>query len=134
MFANWSRDGRLSSYRLKVEGAGADNIYIENRLPTGAGNPYLILACSLAAGIDGVRRKLPLTEALNKKCPLPTNLESALQALESDTVLREAMGNTLVEKFIHCKRTLELQEFAAFGDLSDDELLKIEHEYYFDNA
>ncbi|CAG5129892.1 unnamed protein product [Candidula unifasciata] len=114
LFANWSRDGRLASFRLKVE--GENNVYIENRLPTSASNPYLVLACSLAAGIDGVKRKL------------------ALQALEADTVLTEAVGSKLVEYFINCKRTSELREFAAFGDVTDDELLKKEHEYYFENA
>ncbi len=33
--------------------------YIENRLPSGAMNPYLSLAVTIAAGLDGINNKIP---------------------------------------------------------------------------
>ncbi|CAG5119749.1 unnamed protein product [Candidula unifasciata] len=127
-YADWNCHGRLSSYRVKVEG---DNVYIENRLSTGASNPYLVMVCSLAAGIDGVKRKLQLPKEGDKSVLLPTDLESALQTLEADTVLTEAMGTKLVEYFTYCKRTYEVKEFAAFGKLSEEVQIEKEHEFYF---
>ncbi|CAG5119751.1 unnamed protein product [Candidula unifasciata] len=116
--ANWSVGERSAAFRLKIE--GQDNIYIENRIPLGASNPYL--------------RKLPLPEAYESKCMLPTDLETALRTLEADTVLTEAMGSKLVQYFCFVKRKFELEEFAAAGNLSDEELLKMENEYYFHNV
>ncbi|CAG5119750.1 unnamed protein product [Candidula unifasciata] len=130
--ANWSVGERSASFRLKIE--GQDNIYIENRIPQGASNPYLVLICTLAAGIDGIKRKLPLPEAYEFKRMLPTDLETALRTLEADTVLTEAIGSKLVEYFCFVKRKFELEEFAAAGNLSDEELLKMENEYYFHNV
>uniref|UniRef100_A0A0B7AMC1 Lengsin n=1 Tax=Arion vulgaris TaxID=1028688 RepID=A0A0B7AMC1_9EUPU len=131
-FADWSCHGRLETFRLKVE--NGDNVYIESRLPTSACNPYLVVICTIAAGLDGVKRKLPLPQAFTKTCHLPTDLESALQVLEADTVLTEAMGAKLVEYFAHSKRTYELKPFADFGKLTETEQFNKEKEFYFLNA
>ena len=62
---------------------------------------------------------------------LPTTLEEALQALEADTTLKTALGEKMVEHFIHAKRSFEVEEFKAFGELSDEEMLVKEKEYYY---
>ena len=128
MFANWSLD-RKGSFCLKVEAGG--NVYIENRLPSSACNPYLVLASTLAAGMDGVRRKLELPPPGDESTRLPATLEEAVDALEADTSLTEALGEGVMQMFIYTKRTFELDEFKAFGQLSDEEMLLKEKEYYY---
>ena len=73
-------------------------------------NPYLALAAVLAAGMDGMDRNLdpgetasvdPATLSDEERAskgiyPLPASLDEALDALESDGVLIEALGEPLV--------------------------------------
>ncbi|RUS88138.1 hypothetical protein EGW08_004100 [Elysia chlorotica] len=128
-FANWAEENRMASFRVKIERGG--NVYIENRLPSGACNPYLVLAGTLAAGMDGLRRKLVLPRPMDESLRLPPTLGDALIALEMDGLMREALGEKLVELFVHSKRTFEVDEFKAFGELSDEEMLLKEKEYYY---
>ena len=37
---------------------GKTSSYIENRVPSGAANPYLMMAVTIAAGLDGVTSQL----------------------------------------------------------------------------
>ena len=84
---------------------------LELRLPDGSMNPYLATAAILAAGMDGVERKLdpgaPINENLYEWSPeklkqsgiklLPQNLNEALDAFEADTVLRAGDRRRAVE-------------------------------------
>lgn len=89
---------------------------LELRLPDGACNPYLATAAVIAAGMDGIARKLDpgephnvnlyeLSEADLKKqkiAILPQNLHEALNALEKDKVIRDALG-PVVDEFLRLK-------------------------------
>jgi glutamine synthetase len=91
---------------------------LELRLPDGSCNPYLATIGILAAGMDGVEKKLDPGEPNNtnlyewspeqlKKAGigvLPQNLNEALDALEEDPVLTNAMGKDLGEEFTRLKR------------------------------
>jgi glutamine synthetase len=91
---------------------------LELRLPDGSCNPYLATAALIAAGLDGVDRKLDPGPAYNINLyelsaaelaekgigVLPQNLGQALDALERDTVLTEAIGSDLMAEFIDLKR------------------------------
>ena len=109
-----------------------ENVYIENRLPSSACCPHLVMASTVSAGMDSVRRKLKLPEPLQEARKLPTSLEQALKAVESDPVLRQALGSKFVDLSVYTKHTFECDEFKAFGELSDGELLVKEKEYYYD--
>ncbi len=54
--ASWGVDDRYSSYRMK--NFGATSSYVENRIPSATANPYLVMAVTIAAGLDGVANKL----------------------------------------------------------------------------
>ena len=70
----------------------------------------------LAAGLDGVRRELPVAPASDenlfrpnparRNTPdyLPRSLEAALAALEKDTVIQEALGAHICERFVAARR------------------------------
>ncbi len=89
---------------------------LELRLPDGACNPYLATAAVIAAGMDGIERKLDpgephnmnlyeLSDAELKKekiSILPQNLHEALLALEKDRVIRDALG-PVADEFLKLK-------------------------------
>ena len=56
--ANWGLDNRLACCRVKNYTTEAT--YIESRMPSGSANPYLIMAATVAAGIDGLRAQYVL--------------------------------------------------------------------------
>lgn len=107
--ATWGVENRTVGFRMKSLGTGA--AHIENRLPGGASNPYLVLASTVAAGIDGLRRKLEppamvpgIAYGLEDVQNLPTRLEWSLTALEHDEVLRAALGDEFIQLFTAVKR------------------------------
>jgi len=91
---------------------------LELRLPDSSCNPYLATAAILAAGMDGVKRKLdpgkPNNTNLYDYSPeeiakqgiglLPQNLDQAIDALEKDKVVKDALGPELAQEFITLKR------------------------------
>ena len=91
---------------------------IELRLPDGSCNPYLATLGIIAAGMDGIARKLdpgkPCNDNLYEYSPqqlkkqgiglLPQNLGDALDAFESDKVLRAGVGEDLSTEFLRLKR------------------------------
>ena len=91
---------------------------LELRLPDGGCNPYLTTAAVIAAGLDGVARELHpgdgncdnlydySTAQLKEKGIgiLPQNLNLALDALEADQVICDALGHGLSSEFLALKR------------------------------
>jgi len=90
---------------------------LELRLPDGSANPYLATAAVIAAGLDGVQRKLDPGAPVNANLYdwsdaqlqeagiglLPQNLSAALDALQSDAVICDALG-PLAGEFLKLKR------------------------------
>ena len=102
---------------------------LELRLPDGACNPYLVTAAVIAAGLDGIDRKLdpgaPHNDNLYALTPeqltergiqvLPQNLEQALNALEADKVICDAIGPVAGE-FLRLKRAEWLEYMRYVSD------------------
>jgi glutamine synthetase len=99
-------------------GVGAKRL--ELRSPDGTCNPYLLAIAVLAAGLDGVRRELDPGQDLTGHdtallsaderdrlgAPdLPRTLDQALDALEADPIVAEALGTTIYESFLAAKRS-----------------------------
>ena len=100
----WSEANRSALIRIPdPRGRGTR---VELRSPDPASNPYLVFAACLAAGLDGVARELtpPPAGAGNLyamtsaelaergiRC-LPVSLDAAVQAMEADRVVMEALG------------------------------------------
>ncbi|WCB94903.1 Glutamate--methylamine ligase [Baekduia alba] len=91
---------------LRIPGPGR----FENRAIDGSCNPYLALAGTIAAGLDGVERGLdpgaPVKGAASSlgAAVLPRTLAEALDELEGDTVLRDALGREAVAELVAVKR------------------------------
>ena len=91
---------------------------LELRLPDGSCNPYLVTAGIIAAGLDGIKKKLDPGPANNTNLYdlspeqvaaqgipiLPQNLNEAIDAFAADAVLRDAVGENLSNEFIRLKR------------------------------
>ena len=109
MNSTWGLENRTVAIRVKgLAGAG---LHVENRVPCGASNPYLVGAAAIAAGLDGIRNHIeppPPTEGLaygvEGPTPIPTRLEAALDALEKDSTIRELLGEELIHLFLAVKR------------------------------
>jgi glutamine synthetase len=109
---NWGWDNRTTFIRVPPERGRATRV--EVRVGDGSANPYLATAALLFAGLHGLREDLPLADPIAGDAyglgdaagePLPASLEAALDALEADEFLCEAMGPEIVDTFAALKRS-----------------------------
>ncbi len=132
VYISWARINRSALIRVP-RASDSESTRLELRCPDPSCNPYLAFAVMLAAGLDGVRRELPVSEAteeniflLDKQYKssqdvLPSSLNQALKALEEDEVMRDALGAHTHEVFINAKR-LEWDDYRL--EVTDWELKK----------
>jgi glutamine synthetase len=120
----WSEKNR--SPLVRVPAKRGMSTRCEVRMPDPACNPYLALAVMLAAGLDGVKRKLDPGPPINKNIftmshrekrrlrigQLPANLWEALGELEKDAVVSEALGDHILEHYLRAKRQ-EWEEYIS---------------------
>ena len=129
---------------VRVQGAPGDtSAHVEYRAGEPAANPYLYLAASLAAGLDGVTRGLtppPPVEAdpyaAEGLVALPTSLAAAVKSLDGDSFFRGAFGDTLVDYLVMMKRAEIARYEAALAEAGTsgaaDEVTDWEMREYFE--
>ena len=112
VFATYGGSNRTQMIRIPGPGR------IENRTVDGATNSYLTATVMLAAGLDGIENKMAagkrndrnLYEITSEELKaegielLPASLTEALDALEQDPVVLEALGSPYAEYYIKVKR------------------------------
>jgi glutamine synthetase len=112
----WSTQNVSPLVRVPTAREGA--VRCENRLPDPAANPYLALVVQLAAGLDGIRERTDPGDPVNKNIArmsfrerrkyriddLPRDLHEALDYLEKDRVIRDALGEHIYERYVDAKR------------------------------
>jgi len=110
----WSRDNRTAGFRLCGEGTKA--VRIECRIGGADLNPYLAFAALIAAGLAGVEEKLALEPPFSgdayhgKALPeVPKTLREAAQCLAESRLLRQALGDAVVEHYLHTARWEQLE-------------------------
>ena len=120
--ATWSPSsisytGNNRTHMIRVPDPGR----FELRLMDGSANPYLVQAGILAAGINGIRKKINPGKPLfcnmytdYKKYPnlkkLPNTLEESLEILNFNTVLKNAFGKNVLNSYIKLKKS-EIESF-----------------------
>ncbi|XP_034543668.1 lengsin isoform X2 [Notolabrus celidotus] len=104
-----------SSFNIKCH--GGREMHIDNKLGSAMANPYIVLAATVAAGLDGIRRNLNVDTSLNKApgqqkdFAIPVKMDEALEALGEDHVIRSTLGEPFVQYFIAMKKfEIETQE------------------------
>jgi glutamine synthetase len=115
---NWGHHNHDMLIRVPRRNAHRrDDVQLEIRCPDPSCNPYLALTVLLSAGLDGLERKLdcPPPADLRSRKPtaagshevashrLPESLAGALTAMESDLLIREALGSTIAGEFLDAK-------------------------------
>ncbi len=114
----WAQLNRSSLIRVPAHGSETSATRIELRCPDPSCNPYLAFAAMLAAGLDGIERDLVPPPAVNEdvyhfdQCDLderaigtlPGTLAEALDALEEDEVIQEALGPAITDVFMRAKQ------------------------------
>jgi glutamine synthetase len=118
VYVSWARINRSALIRVPQTTRGRQEATrIELRCPDPSCNPYLAFAVMLAAGLDGVRRKLTPPRPVEENLyhfddqmmakyavgTLPGTLKEALDELEADEVIREALGEHVYEWFYAAK-------------------------------
>ncbi len=112
----WSVDNRTAGFRLC--GENTKSVRVECRIGGSDMNPYLAMAAQLAAGLKGIEEKLELGPALSGDAyksktedHIPSNLRDAGDALKGSAMLREALGDDVVDHYYRAA-TWEQEEFA----------------------
>jgi glutamine synthetase len=128
--ANWGWDNRSAFGRVPPERGPATRLEI--RVGDGSANPYLAIAVLLQTGLHGLREKIDPPEPVSGDAYraedggdlLPQSLEEALDALEADELLAEAIGPEIVAPFLAMKR-FEIERHRAY--VSEWELAEYLH-------
>ncbi len=111
VYISWAERNR--SPLIRVPARRGASTRIELRCPDPSCNPYLAIAACLAAGLDGIEKKIEppppcnlniyeLTPAQRQKLgigSLPASLEEALAELAADDVIKGALGEHIYERF-----------------------------------
>ncbi|XP_033122320.1 lengsin-like [Anneissia japonica] len=111
-YPTWGFDNRSAAVRVKTN--DESSTYLENRIGAAGSNPYLVLAATVAAGIDGIRKKLPLPPYIEgsaykeeylpeNTARLPKSMPDAIEAFLQDDVIRDAFGEDFVKAFVSIK-------------------------------
>jgi glutamine synthetase len=93
----------------------------ELRLMDGSANPYLLQAGIIAAGLEGINKKINPGKPLHcnmykdyKKYPnlkkLPNDISQAIKMLDQNKVLSKAFGKNVIKSYIKLKN-LEIKDF-----------------------
>ena len=111
----WSVDNRTAGFRLC--GADTTAVRVECRIPGSDMNPYLAQAALLAAGMKGIEEKLDLAPAASGDMydddsvpEIPNTLRAATEHLTGSAMLREAMGDAVIDHYTRAA-TWEQEEF-----------------------
>ncbi len=110
----WGMDNKGAMVRV-VGLPGDPNAHLENRSGEPGANAYLYILSQLISGLDGMDRQLDPgrpTESpyLDDAERLPRTLSEAVDALDASAVFRAALGDDVVDWYVHLKRA----EFARY--------------------
>jgi glutamine synthetase len=119
-YLTWGRTNRSALIRVPMvsPGKSIEGTRVEVRCPDPSSNTYLAFAAMIAAGLDGVEKDLELGEPVEESLfemdatqiaaksirELPGTLGEALDELERDDVIREALGDHVFSHFVEAKR------------------------------
>jgi glutamine synthetase len=126
--ATWTRHGRSSLVRVPSHRPASEAATrIELRSPDPACNPYLALACVIGAGLKGIEAGYqlpPPDEERPATPPLPDNLNEAIGALAESELVRDVLGDRLVEALLRNKHAELDAERATVTEFERSMLLR----------
>lgn len=116
VYIAWSATNR--SPLIRIPAARGENTRVELRCPDPSANPYLALAVCLEAGLDGIRNKIEPPKSIDRNIfemseeerkaegieAIPGTLIEAVQELEKDEYIKEALGAHVAKTYINSKK------------------------------
>ena len=119
-YLTWGRINRSALIRVPMvsPGRSVEATRVEVRCPDPSSNTYLAFAAMLAAGLDGVEKNMELGEPVEESLfemdaeriaekgirELPGTLGEAIDELERDEVIGEALGEHILSRYVEAKR------------------------------
>lgn len=137
----WGYRNRSTMIRVPYFNGSRNAARIELRCPDASASPHLSIAAMLAAGLDGISRKIepqgPTDENLYKSNllikSLPSSLQIAVSNLNGSRIMRETLGDSVVDLIVS-KRKQEWADYAeTTGDPGNSEITGWEIERYLLN-
>lgn len=139
-FTCWGYGNREAAVRVPQPSPGQPVTNLEVKTVDPTCNPYLALGAAIVAGLDGLEKgmspgepvqmdpaDLPEEERETRDIRrLPENLGEAIQALEQDEVLLDALGPDLAQSYLAVRRA----EWEGMKDLSHEEEVRLLLERY----
>lgn len=115
----WSTKARSALLKVTYNKEGEPRMKLQS--PDASANPYLVLALLLAAGMEGIQKKILPGPADNMKDPekLPENLKEALECMERDGFAYQVLGEEFFTAYQSAKK-MEWEEYRR--QVSDWEL------------
>ena len=115
VYIAWSAKNR--SPLIRVPSAREEGTRIELRSPDPSSNPYLVLACLLLAGLEGIKYNLEPPKCIDKNIfdlnreerkrenieNLPESLHEAIAYMQKSDLVKEALGKNTFEYYIKAK-------------------------------
>ncbi len=116
---SWSSASSNRSALIRALSKKGKGTSIEIRNPDATCNPYLAIALLIAAGMDGIEKKLTPPAQLSQDLKnvtydelresgietLPMTLGEAIKAFESDSFAKEILGDALFNRLLDAKRS-----------------------------
>lgn len=116
----WSWDNRTAGFRIVGHGP---SLRIECRMPGADANAYLAFAATLAAGLDGIEKKIEPPPAFEgdiykarELAQVPHSLHESIAALDGSSWAREVFGADVIEHYLHFFRTEQRKFDGAVTD------------------
>ena len=115
VYIAWSAKNR--SPLIRVPSARGEGTRIEFRSPDPSSNPYLVLACLLLAGLEGIKDNLETPKCIDRNIfnlsreerkrenieNLPESLHEAIAYMQKSDLVKEALGKNTFEYYIKAK-------------------------------
>jgi len=122
VYVAWSGSNRSPMVRVPASRGNSTRLELRSVDPTA--NPYLAFATILAAGLDGIKRELEPNHAVDRNIylmdeserkkagitDLPDTLLAAVNTMDEDDVVKDALGDHMANTFIAAKRV----EYASY--------------------
>lgn len=136
-YVAWATSNRTPLVRVPAGRGKLTRLELRSGDPTA--NPYIAITAALAAGIDGIKNKIkapaPVEHNIYQMTPeqrkavgitqLPGSLSKAIDDLNNDSVIKDALGSYFVNKFTELKQQ-EIDDYKT-------NVTEWEHKEYFDD-
>ncbi|MHA2359953.1 MAG: glutamine synthetase family protein [Candidatus Thorarchaeota archaeon] len=134
----WGYRNRSTMIRIPHFNGSANAARIELRCPDATSSPHLVLAVMLAAGLDGISKRIEppkptdrdLFESTSTTKSLPESLERALSSLDRSHTMREILGDSVVDTLVAMRKQEWIDYVKTTGDPGTSEITSWEIDRY----